>query len=559
MYDTFFFRSPEEIFNFFTENVSTWPVLSEYRGRTTPTLLGQLNDNLSMLVATVIKKGEPVASETHFILRETRTACRKDTFRVLPFFKPPKQSLWHASVDYGSDRAPLPFVVANAFQGKAFDFCSKGGVFQMRFMGLGESLECINDKGVIRFWSGLPVARERRDKNDPAIDHSDMVFDNAKALNPCDDEKAPAFAEFTSAIENVSTETICGQPCFRIRLWSGPLQNPASFPWTLLIAKARVQKGWTPRVGDFVNGIAAIFGTFDHVSEGEPTVFQPEFNPDQSIREEPIPAKDIPPTPPGKPETEWLPRRPLDYPDAPFPRVSLPVFTDGPLKKFVTYPDYRNRLGDTLVPVPEPSRQHLRTILDEIDHVITTEENRLVFAPHFDAIGIRHAVRNPATGETHLWLELPPVYLRWDRHADLLVAFGADGHALRYTLHTGDENGSWAPGEMYCNIASGEGQTSTVFQTPEEVLSRIPSLAPNACFVLCAQSRGSLFQAICQTGGQRKSWLAEWQLFGREWQFFKKEIPEKHPLELCRLFLSGGLAAIENEEPWKQVKTTGSY
>ena len=44
-----------------------------------------------------------------------------------------------------------------------------------------------------------------------------------------------------------------------------------------------------------------------------------------------------------------------------------------------------------------------------------------------------------------------------------------------------------------------------------------------------------------------------------EWQFYKKNVSEKRLLELCRLFLRGGLAAVENEEPWKQVRMKGSY
>jgi hypothetical protein len=44
-----------------------------------------------------------------------------------------------------------------------------------------------------------------------------------------------------------------------------------------------------------------------------------------------------------------------------------------------------------------------------------------------------------------------------------------------------------------------------------------------------------------------------------EWQFFKKNVTEKRLLELWRLFLNGGLAAVENEETWKQVRMKGTY
>ena len=345
---------------------------------------------------------------------------------------------------------PLPFVVANAFQGEEFDRYSKGGVFRMRFMGLGESLECMNGKGVVRFWGGNPVARERRDKNDPSIDHVDMVMSSMRSLNPCEDKRNPAFAEFISTIEDVSTETICGQPCYRIRLWSGPLEDPAGFPWTLLVAKCRVRKSYVPRVGDFVNGVAAMYGTFDEVSDGEPTVFQREFG-GESVPEPPIPEKDVPKPPKGKPDTEWLPRRPMDYPDAPAPRVPLPPFTDEPIKKFVTYPEYRRRIGDNLVPVAPPSRRRLRAIIDEIDHRYSYCDNvRMAFGRIFDAIGIRHALRDATTGETHLWLCIPPLDVPFHAHADLLVSIGSDDHAAAYSIYTG--NGDWAHGESWFHI-----------------------------------------------------------------------------------------------------------
>lgn len=563
MYDKFFFPSNDSLFDYVSKNGPSWPLLNEYRGCKTPTPIGRLNDNVSILISTKRVKNQVEAESVHFILRETQKALRKDFCRITPFFKPKNGFLWHASLDYGAERMPLDFVVANAFQGDAFDLCSKGGVFQMRFMGLGESLECMNDKGVIRMWGGKIVARERREKDDPSIDHVDAVFSEARSLNPCGDDKAnPAFAEFTSTIENVSAETICGQPCYRIRLWSGPLEGASSFPWTLLIAKCRVQKGYVPRVGDFVSGIAAMFGTFDDkAGDGvEPTVFQPKGNPDDWTPEPPIPEKDIPKAPRGKPEYEWLPRCPMDYPDAPAPRVALPAFTDEPFKKFVTYPEYRQHIGKNLAPVAPPSRKRLREIIDEIDHVITTDNNRRVFAPHFDAIGIRHAVRDPATGETHLWLGLPEFRKsRWlERHSALLVSLSPDGLVMRYSIHTGDER--WAHNE-WDSFTWGfkKGSRRTDFDTPSMALESVPNMKKDDFIVLSGLCHGSMLQAACSRGGKRRSFLVEIQIFGIEWQFFKKNVSEKRLLELCHLFLNGGLSAVENEEPWKQVRMKGTY
>ena len=112
---------------------------------------------------------------------------------------------------------------------------------------------------------------------------------------------------------------------------------------------------------------------------------------------------------------------------------------------------------------------------------------------------------------------------------------------------------------MYCNVTEHGGKYFTGLKSPSEVLSQIPALVKDDFFILCAVSRGSMFQAKCRAGGKRKLYVAEWQLFGMEWQFSKENVSEKRLLELCRLFLSGGLAAVENEEPWKQVRMKGTY
>lgn len=553
MYDRFFFKDGDAFVRYVMDYGPHMPTLKEYRGSKSPTLIGHMAKDLVMLVETEDVGDHCDFHAAHLLLRETRQACRKDFCRVTPFFKPKKGFLWHASLDYGEARVPLDFVVANAFQGGAFDLCSKGGVFQMRFMGLGESIACMNRKGVVRFWDGLPVARERRDKGDPSIDHIDMVFSEARSLNPCHDKENPAFAEFISTIEDVSTETICGQPCYRIRLWSGPLEDPASFPWTLLIAKSRVPKGWIPRVGDFVNGVAAMYGTFDDKAEegAKPTVYQPEFLSADSVPEPPIPKKDIPKPPKGKPETEWLPRRPKEYPDVPAPRVPLPAFTDEPFKKFVTYPEYRQHIGKDLVPVPPPSRKRLRKIVDEIDFKYTyMDDERWAFGRVFNAIGVRHAVLDRISGETHLWLCIPLIDIHYDSHAELMISIGNTGHVVRYTIHSNE--GNWAHGELWCEVNRDGNRDYTIHASPDAALSDIPNIKKKGFVILCAECTGNMFQAVCTNEGVRKRYYAEWLLFGKSWCRGKENLSEKRLLEICRLFLSGGITAIQNEECWQK-------
>ena len=167
-------------------------------------------------------------------------------------------------------------------------------------------------------------------------------------------------------------------------------------------------------------------------------------------------------------------------------------------------------------------------------------------------------MRDPATGETHLWLCMP-WYSRWcERHGDFLVALSPDGRAIRYTVHTGDER--WAHGEwesFTCGFKKGSKRTD--FATPNAALKAVPAMKKDDFIVLSGKCHGSMLQAACSRGGKRRSFLVEIQILGLEWQFFKKNVSEKRLLKLCRLFLAGGLAAVENEEPWKQVRMKGTY
>ncbi len=553
MYDEFFFRTDDDLVRYVVDHGPSMPTLSGYQGTRNPILFGQMSQELFMLGETTRKGEKFKVKAIHLLLRETRKACRKDYCSVSPFFKPKGVFLWHANLEYGDARMPLTFVVANAFQGESFELCSKGGVFQMRFMGLGESLECRNGQGVVRFWNGLPVARERRDRGDRTIDHVDMVFSGARILNPCNDKANPAFAEFTSIVEDVVAETICEQPCYRIRLWSGPLAEPAGFPWTLLVTKSRVQKGYVPRVGDSVGGIAAMYGTFDEKQNNRvsPTVFQRRIISGELKLEPEIPPDEIPEAPKGKPEWEWLPRRPEDYPDAPEPRVSLPVFTDEPFKKFVTYPEYLSHIGDTLITVAPPSRKRLRGIIAEIDYKYTyVDDERWALGRIFNTIGIRHAVRDSATGETHLWLCIPLVDIQYDSHAELMITLAASGHVARYTLYS--NSGDWAHEEMWCEVNRDGNHDYTLHPTADAALVDVPNIKKNGFVILCANCTGNMFQAVCTSSGSRKRYYAEWLLFGKCWCRGKKNVSEKRLLELCRLFLSGGLPAIQNEELWQK-------
>lgn len=160
----------------------------------------------------------------HMLLWGVQETLRKDVCKISEFYRPEGSVLWHASVVYGG-RSPMDFCVTNAFQAAEYEKYSRGGNFTMTFAGLGDYLECMNDKGVVRFYEGNPVEEERARKNDPKIDHADMGLSELRALNPgCRDEE-PALAEFSGVVEACKTVKICGVKCYRIRLMSGPHES----------------------------------------------------------------------------------------------------------------------------------------------------------------------------------------------------------------------------------------------------------------------------------------------------------------------------------------------
>ena len=209
----------------------------------------------------------------HMLLWGVQETLRKDVCKISEFYRPEGSVLWHASVVYGG-RSPMDFCVTNAFQAAEYEKYSRGGNFTMTFAGLGDYLECMNDKGVVRFYEGNPVEEERARKNDPTIDHADMGLSELRALNPGYRDEEPALAEFSGVVEACKTVKICGVKCYRIRLMSGPHENPSSFPWSLLVAANRVDDKYVPRVGDSVHGAAYMFGTFHGEPQKEPTVYQ---------------------------------------------------------------------------------------------------------------------------------------------------------------------------------------------------------------------------------------------------------------------------------------------
>ena len=457
MYETRIFADGETFFEWARKNIAKSTRASEMVGWDGAINYVNLDKDLVLLYQlekTDGGKGWTVCG-LHMLLWGAEETLRKDVCKISEFYRPAGSVLWHASVDYG-DRSSLDFCVTNAFQAEGYEKYSRGGNFTMTFAGLGDYLECMNDKGVIRFYEGNPVEEERARKNDPTIDHADIGCSEMRALNPGGRDEEPALAEFSGVVEACKTVKICGVKCYRIRLMSGPPDNPSSFPWSLLVAANRIDGKYVPRVGDSVHGAAYMFGTFHGEAQEEPTVYQDRGL--QEIVEKAAAKESVEHASEGKPDDgssetvsgkpsdeeimkgwEWLPRKPKDYPVVRAHGGGLAKSVATTLPKYVVYSEYRKRIKGELKALKDPSRKELKRILDSIDYVITSKDNLRMFGSVMDAIGIRHFVVDAKTGERHLWCGLPSGFGREHFLSNLLVALDKTGMCCvtRFTWGTG--------------------------------------------------------------------------------------------------------------------------
>ena len=507
----------------------------------------------------------------HMLLWGVQETLRKDVCKISEFYRPEGSVLWHASVVHGG-RSPMDFCVTNAFQAEEYEKYSKGGNFTMTFAGLGDYLECMNDKGVVRFYDGNPVEEERARKNDPTIDHADMGFSELRALNPGGRDEEPALAEFSGVVEACKTVKICGVKCYRIRLMSGPHDNPSSFPWSLLVAANRVDDKYVPRVGDSVHGAAYMFGTFHGEAQKEPTVYQDRDMQkimEKAAAKEPVEeASDDGPseTASEKPSDEdimkgweWLPRKPEDYPEVKSHGGGLAKSVAKTLPKYVVYSEYRKKIKGELKALKDPSRKELKRILDSIDYVITSKDNLHMFGSVMDAIGIRHFVVDAKTGERHLWCGLPSGFGREHFHSNLLVALDKDGNVLRYTFYMGD----WDWHRLYRGM-----ETQINFHAEKDMrrydsigaaIKDIPKMGKDDFIIACCLGHTAMLQAYCdEVVDGVQQFTIEWQIHYLPWQFYISKGTREQLVSMLEEFDRHGIEPVETMARWKWCKMKGN-
>ena len=511
----------------------------------------------------------------HMLLWGAQETLRKDVCKISEFYRPAGSVLWHASVVYGG-RSPMDFCVANAFQAEGYEKYSKGGNFTMTFAGLGDYLECMNDRGVIRFYEGNPVDEERSRKNDPTIDHADMVASELRALNPgCRDEE-PALAEFSGVVEACKTVKICGVKCYRIRLMSGPPDNPSSFPWSLLVAANRIDGKYVPRVGDSVHGAAYMFGTFHGEAQEAPTVYQDRGL--QEIVEKAAAKESVEQASEGKPDDgssetvsgkpsdeeitkgwEWLPRKPKDYPVVRAHGGGLAKSVATTLPKYVVYSEYRKRIKGELKALKDPSRKELKRILDSIDYVITSKDNLHMFGSVMDAIGIRHFVVDAKTGERHLWCGLPSGFGREHFLSNLLVALDKDGNVLRYTFYMGDWDWHRLDRGMETQINFHTEKDLRYYDSIGAAIKDVPKMGKDDFIIACCLGHTAMLQAYCdEVVDGVQQFTIEWQIHYLPWQFYISKGTREQLVSMLEEFDRHGIEPVETMARWKWCKMKGN-
>ena len=511
----------------------------------------------------------------HILLFGKRWELRENVFKVRKFFRPQGEILWHSAIAYDG-RQDIPFAVANAWQEEKFAKYSNGGCFEMSFSGIASWLECNNDKGGIRFYDGAPLEMERAEKNDPTIDHVDISMAELRMLNPADDPEEPARAEFAAIVEGCESLTICGEKCYRLRLWSGPVDSPASFPWTLLVAANRIDGRYVPRTGDMVQGNAFLFGTFIGDAREEPTVYDEkpgsgsaEDATDDATATEESPAsqdapqdeeaEEEPPTDestPGKKGWEWLPRSPAEYPECSHHGKGLHASVKKIHPKVVVYADYRRHLKGELTPVKPPSRKALKRILDSIDYVLTQDNDKHMFADCFNAIGIRHMVRDAKTGELHLWCCLPSGIHRERFRTNLLVALDRDLSVLRYAFHCGEWNWMKLDRGMAISINFQSSKNLVDYDSIPEAIPHLAEMKKDDYILVISCGPTAFLQAWCDEsdGNGNLQLTMEWQVHGLPWQFTVANGTREQFAAMLEEFDKHGIEPVQTMARWRWCK-----
>lgn len=571
MYETYLFNDNRDFLKWSQEHVS-----SSKRAKPMAGWNGAINyvpiiDDLYLLYQ-LEKSGDGwTVVDLHMMLWGADRTLRKDICRVERFWRPEGSAIWHSAVCFDG-RGDIPFAVSNAWTEQEFERYSKGGNFEMTFAGIGSWMECMNDKGTIRFFDGNPVELERLEKNDPTIDHKDMILSELRSLNSGDDPKEPARAEFTGVIEECETIRICGVKCYKILLWSEAPGERSSFPWYLLIADWCIDGHYVPRVGDSVHGNAFMFGTFHGEAQKKPTVFMSRcYLPSQKegniadLAEEP--AKDEETDSVESEEVsmdehegegkgwKYLPREPAEYPEVESHGGGLLPSVRKRIPKYVVYSDYRKAIKGSLKVLKNPGRKELRRIIDLVDYVLTSKKNRHMFASVFESIGVRHFVCDEITGERHLWLCLPSALNHGHFHTNLLIALDAKGDVLRYSLYMGNWDWRRLAGGMSLDRYCAKKKAHQRMPSMASMLKVVPKLEKDDFIIASELGHTSMLQAYCcdiVDGEQR--FAVEWQVHHMVWQFRIENASADMVVAMMKEFDKSGIEPVQTMARWKWCK-----
>ena len=570
MYDDCFFQDGQTTRKWLTENFPQFQQTKPFAGCPRATYYRELSDDVYMMAEL---EGNSV-KDVHLMADSFCSPNRAGIFKISPFFKPDGSNLWHSSIDYGEGWRGLPFVVQNGWLEDFHSVFANGGCARMAFSGLGIRLECRNEQGILRMHKGNALEFERAQKGDPNLPYVDIAMYSLRALNSKDDDEYPALTEFFSVVENCETCNVAGVRCHRLLLWSGAADSEVGFSWTLLVPVYCIKNGHVPRVGDFVTGLAILYGTFlDRTRHRMPTVWQrplklnagtdaaqtedTQMEPEAAIvgedDAEPQATKEEAEEASDEDEGfEYLPRDLESYPDACLAKKAAPFVGLRELPKYVSYGVYKKMLGDDneLVQQKDVSRSKLSALLKQIE-VRVGENRRSPLLLMEGKIGVRHTAQNKRTGELHVWTSVPNPR-RFDlQSTQLLIAVSPEGEALRYTLL--NDASSLRGGKRPCVLNLDFAHVEKCALTSRALMSKFSEIKKDGYFVIENETKNEFFQAKCVCETPEREFLVEWQIFDLDWQFGIQHISEARLLKLLRIYWSKGLPGLEGEEQWEHV------
>ena len=188
--------------------------------------------------------------------------------------------------------------------------------------------------------------------------------------------------------------------------------------------------------------------------------------------------------------------------------------------------------------------------------MLTQDNNKHMFADCFDAIGIRHMVRDGETGELHLWCCLPSGIHRERYRTNLLIALDRNLSVLRYTFHTGEWNWMKMDRGMAIHINFQSSKNLVDYDSIPKAIPHLIEMKKNDYILVIPRGPTVFLQAWCDEsdGNGNLQLTMEWQVHGLPWQFTVKNGTREQFVAMLEELDKHGIEPVQTMARWRWCK-----